>query len=97
MPKIGERDDNLPESEKSQAYAMRLHPSIGKEKIAIDYIEEELRKGKKMRRIIVDLVLSKKRLGKAEDVEIKAVDAGKIMQLLKDILGRVKNGRNGPL
>lgn len=92
MPKIGEHSENLKDSEKSHAYAVRLHPSIGKEKIAIDYLEEQIAKGKKMRSIMVDLVLARKRMGKAEDVEIKAVDAKKIMQLLKDILGRVKNG-----
>ena len=92
MANIGERAENLPDNEKSHAYAVRLHPAIGKEKIAIDYLEAELQKGKKMRKIIVELILSKQRLGKADDVEIKAVDAKKIMGLLKDILGRVKSG-----
>lgn len=92
MPNIGEHPERMKDEDKSHPYAARLHPSVGKEKIAIDYLEGEKAKGKKMRKILVELVLAKLRMGKAEDVEIKAVDAKKMMQMLKDILNSVKNG-----
>ena len=92
MPNIGEHAENLPDSDKSHAYAVRLHPDIPNEKIAIDYLEGQKKKNKKMRSIIVDLVLQHLELGKGEDVKIKAPDAKQMMKLLREIMDRMKQG-----
>ena len=93
MPHIGPRDKNVSKEQKSHAYGVRLHPAIPNEKIAIDYIEDRKRSGTEMRELFVELVLY--RLGMTpQDAEegIGQVDARKIMQALKDIMSRMKQG-----
>jgi hypothetical protein len=93
MPHIGARSKKLPDDEKSHPYGIRLHPGIPKEKIAIDYIEDQKEKGLDMRTLFVDLVLYRLDM-KEEDTEkgIDQVDARKIMKMLKDITDRMKKG-----
>lgn len=91
MARPGARDEKLPDDKKSQSYALRLHPEIDDEKIAINYIEEQNKQGKKMRTIVTELVLY--RLGiSGEEEAIEQVDARKIMKMLKDIMARMKKG-----
>lgn len=93
MPHIGARNQKLPDDEKSHPYGVRLHPAIPKEKIAIDYIEEQKKQGKDMRTLFVDLVLYRLDMTE-EDTEkgIDQVDARKIMKMLRDIMDRMKKG-----
>ena len=93
MPHIGPRDRNAAKDQKSHAYGVRLHPAIPNEKIAIEYIEERKNSGTEMRELFVELVLY--RLGiTAQEAEegIGQVDARRIMQALKDIMARMKQG-----
>lgn len=93
MPNIGPRNQKLPDDEKSHPYGVRLHPAIAEEKIAIDYVDGEMRKGKKMRTIFVDLVLYRLNMTRQDAEEgIDQVDARKIMKMLKDITDRMKKG-----
>lgn len=91
MARPGARDEKLQDDKKSQSYALRLHPEIDDEKIAINYIKDQNRQGKKMRTIVTELVLY--RLGiSGEEEAIEQVDARKIMKMLKDITDRMKKG-----
>ena len=91
MSRPGIREEKLPDEKKSQSYALRLHPAIDDEKIAIDYIEEQIGKGKTMRSIVTDLVLHRLKIS-PEAEAIEQVDARKIMKMLKDIMARMKQG-----
>jgi hypothetical protein len=72
---------------------VRLHPSIPNEKIAIEYIQEQERNGVSMRQLFVDLVLYRLNMTPEEAEEsIGQVDARRIMQTLKDMMKRMKQG-----
>lgn len=91
MARPGARDEKLTDEEKSHSYALRLHPDIDDEKIAIDYIKEQKKKGIGLRTVFVDLVLYRLNINSEEEV-IEPVDARKIMKMLRDITERMKKG-----
>lgn len=91
MTHPGVRETPKSKDEKSQSFALRLHPSLPEEAAAIAFIRHYERQGLSLRRLFVEMVMELENRGQ-EDLMVDKFDAKVIKEYLQNIFDRVKNG-----